>query len=196
MAPSSDVPRDDQSVVASLDVFTDGLRPVALLSRYPDHVLRPGDLAVAARVAVSQVGEQRSGSYRLRVDLSERNAALVDLLRQCAAFEVRMEHLTVGDYDIDGGITVERKTYADFATSLIDGRLFTQAAMLARCPHRPVILLEGPRPSRMPDVHPHALKGAMVSLAVMWRLPVLCARDPNDGAADPAVSRTSIARFG
>jgi ERCC4-type nuclease len=63
-----------------------------------------------------------------------------------------MEHLTVGDYDIAGGITVERKTYADFATSLVDGRLFTQAAILARCPHRPVILLEGPRPSRMPDV--------------------------------------------
>ncbi len=32
----------------------------------------------------------------------------------------------------------------------------------------------------MPDVHPHALKGAMVSLAVMWRLPVICARDPED----------------
>jgi DNA excision repair protein ERCC-4 len=32
----------------------------------------------------------------------------------------------------------------------------------------------------MPDVHPHALKGAMASLAVMWRLPVLWARDPED----------------
>ena len=32
----------------------------------------------------------------------------------------------------------------------------------------------------MPDVHPHALKGAIVSLAVMWRLPVVHARDPED----------------
>jgi Fanconi anemia group M protein len=32
----------------------------------------------------------------------------------------------------------------------------------------------------MPDVHPHALKGAIVSLAVMWRLPVIHARDPED----------------
>jgi ERCC4-type nuclease len=31
---------------------------------------------------------------------------------------------------------------------------------------------------RRPDIHPHALKGAIVSLAVMWRLPVLYARDP------------------
>ena len=118
--------------------------------------------------------------HELRVDPSERHSALLELARQCDAFDIRMEHLTVGDYCIDRGIVVERKTHADFALSLVDGRLFPQAARLARCPHRPVILLEGPRPARMPDVHPHALKGAMVSLAVTWRLPVLCARDPED----------------
>jgi DNA excision repair protein ERCC-4 len=118
--------------------------------------------------------------HELQVDPSEGHAALIDLVRQCDNFDVRMEHLTVGDYCLDRGIVVERKTYADFAISLADGRLFAQAAKLARCPHRPVILLEGPRPARMPDFHPHALKGAMVSLAVMWRLPVLCARDPED----------------
>jgi ERCC4-type nuclease len=31
----------------------------------------------------------------------------------------------------------------------------------------------------MPDVHPHALDGALVSLAAMWRLPVLQSRDPD-----------------
>jgi DNA excision repair protein ERCC-4 len=128
----------------------------------------------------SPVRRDRVVRHDLRVDPSERHAALLDLARQCDDFDVRMEHLTVGDYCLDGGIVVERKTHADFAVSLVDGRLFPQAARLARCPHRPVILLEGPRPARMPAVHPHALKGAMVSLAVMWRLPVLCARDPED----------------
>ena len=118
--------------------------------------------------------------HDLRVDPSERHAALFNLARQCDDFEVRMEHMTVGDYCLDGGIVVERKTHADFAVSLVDGRLFPQAAKLARCPHRPIILIEGPRPARMPDVHPHALNGAIVSLAVMWRLPVLYARDPED----------------
>jgi ERCC4-type nuclease len=65
---------------------------------------------------------------------------------------VRIEHLAVGDYWIDRGIVVERKSYADFALSLADGRLFPQAARLARCPHRPVVLLEGPRPLRMPQM--------------------------------------------
>jgi ERCC4-type nuclease len=118
--------------------------------------------------------------HDLVIDPSERHAALVDLVSQCGDFDVRIERLAVGDYCLDRGIVVERKTYADFAVSLADGRLFRQAARLARCPHRPIILLEGPRPQRMPEVHPHALKGAMASLAVMWRLPVLWARDPED----------------
>jgi DNA excision repair protein ERCC-4 len=116
----------------------------------------------------------------LRVDCSERNAALLDLARGCGEFDVRVEHLAVGDYFVGDAILVERKTYADFAVSIADGRLFPQAAALARSPHRPAVLLEGPRPQQMPDVHPHALKGALVSLAIMWRLPVLIARDPED----------------
>jgi len=118
--------------------------------------------------------------HQLRVDLSERNAAVLRLARECEVFDVQMAHLPIGDYVIDSGVVVERKTYADFATSIVDGRSFPQAAALAQSPQRPVVLLEGPRPLRMPDVHPHALKGAIVSLAVMWRLPVLHARDPED----------------
>ena len=118
--------------------------------------------------------------YVLRVDFSERHATLLELARTCVDFDVQMDRLEVGDYCIDGRVVIERKTYADFAMSLADGRLFPQAASLARSPHRPVVLLEGPRPAKMPDVHPHALKGAMISLAVMWRLPVLHARDPED----------------
>lgn len=116
----------------------------------------------------------------LRVDHSERHATLLDLVRRCGEFDVQVEHLRVGDYFIGDAILVERKSYADFAVSIADGRLFPQAAALARSPHRPVILLEGPRPERMPDVHPHALQGAVASLAVMWRLPVLVARDSDD----------------
>ena len=91
-----------------------------------------------------------------------------------------MVHLAVGDYLMDGGVLVERKTYADLAVSLADGRLFPQAARLAQSPHRPMGLIEGPTPIRVPNVHPHALQGAIVSLAVMWRLPVLHADDPED----------------
>ncbi len=118
--------------------------------------------------------------HRLDVDFSERSARLLELARESDRFDVRLRRLSAGDYLIAGAVLVERKTYADFATSLADGRLFPQAAALAHSPNRPVILLEGPAPARMPDVHPHALTGAIVSLSVMWRLPLIHARDPED----------------
>ncbi len=98
----------------------------------------------------------RPRRHQLRVDLSERNAAVLDLARECDDFDVQMVRLPIGDYLIESGVVVERKTYGDFARSLVDGRFFPQAAALARSPHRPVVLLEGPKPTRMPDVHPHA----------------------------------------
>jgi DNA excision repair protein ERCC-4 len=128
----------------------------------------------------SRVCAVRSGPYRLRVDFSEDKARLLDLARASDEFRVEMAHLDVGDYLIDAGVIIERKTYADFATSLVDGRLFPQAAALAQSRHRPVVLLEGPVPPRLPDVHPNAITGAIVSLAVIWRLPVLHACTPED----------------
>lgn len=121
-----------------------------------------------------------STCHDLQVDFSEARAALPELARQSGLFNVRMVCLPAGDYLIDGRVLVERKTLADFADSLSDGRLFAQAARLARSPLRSVFLIEGPRPPLMPDVHPLALKGAAVSLAVMWRLPILHSRDPED----------------
>ena len=90
-----------------------------------------------------------------------------------------MARLTVGDYLINDEVLIERKTLADFAASLVDGRLFPQAARLARDDHRSLMLIEGPAATSMPDVHPHAIQGALVSLAAMWRLPVLHAFDPD-----------------
>jgi Fanconi anemia group M protein len=89
-----------------------------------------------------------------------------------------MVHLDTGDYLIDDEVLVERKTIGDFVASLVDGRLFPQAARLAHSRHRSLLMIEGPRPPSMPDMHPHAVEGAVVSLAAMWRLPVLQSSEP------------------
>src|SRR5437868_3611154 len=73
---------------------------------------------VVDRNAESDIGAGNvARQYQLRVDFTERNAALLDLARGCGDFDIRMERLTVGDYVIDGSIVIERKTHADFATS-------------------------------------------------------------------------------
>jgi ERCC4-type nuclease len=111
--------------------------------------------------------------HRLVVDHSERSAPLLELVRDSGSFLVQMGRLPTGDYLIDDSILVERKTYSDFVASLIDGRLFPQVARLAHSRDRSLLLIEGPGPSAVPDVHPHSVQGALVSIAAMWRLPVL-----------------------
>ena len=118
--------------------------------------------------------------HRVQVDHSERDAQLLEMLRQSDGLAVRMVRLTVGDYLIDDEVLIERKTMADFSASLADGRLFPQAARLARDSRRTLMLIEGLPAASMPDVHPHAVQGALVSLAAMWRLPVLHTFDAED----------------
>jgi Fanconi anemia group M protein len=116
----------------------------------------------------------------LVVDARERPSRLFDLAIASNLFDVRVASLRVGDYLVADAVLVERKTASDFAASLVDGRLFPQAAVLARQDARGVFLLEGTLPPTAPRVHRHALTGAVISLAVMWRLPVLYARTPED----------------
>jgi DNA excision repair protein ERCC-4 len=120
--------------------------------------------------------------HRLVVDHSERHAALVDAVRRSGWFDVRMDRLAAGDYLVNGEALVERKTVRDFIASLLDGRLFPQVARLAQSPYRSLLLIEGPTSPSLPDVHPHSVEGALVSIATMWRIPVLHSSDPEQSA--------------
>ena len=77
------------------------------------------------------------------VDDRERPCRVVAELEKLDGLIVKIEHLTVGDYCIDGAVLIERKTAADFAQSLIDGRLFGQAKLMASSSLRPAYIIEG-----------------------------------------------------
>ncbi|MBI4456733.1 MAG: hypothetical protein HY644_12655 [Acidobacteria bacterium] len=118
--------------------------------------------------------------WKLRVDHRERGSRLLELIGECKDFDTQIQTLQAGDYLVNDRIIVERKSHHDFALSIIDGRLFHQAAMLTRLPQRALVLVEGPKPEMIPRVHPNALKGAVLSLAVAWRLPVVFSRNPEE----------------
>lgn len=121
-------------------------------------------------------------AHQLAVDHSERNSALLDAVGRSGWFDVQMVRLATGDYLVNGEVLVERKTIRDLAASLLDGRLFPQVARLARSPYRSLFLIEGPVPSSLPDVHHHSIEGALVSIAAMWRIPVLHSSDSEQSA--------------
>ena len=99
--------------------------------------------------------------HQVAVDHSESRSSLLDAGRRSGRFEVRMVHLATGDYLIDDQVLIERKTVGDLRASLVDGRLFPQVARLAHSSYRSLLLIEGPAPTAVPDVHPHYIDREM-----------------------------------
>jgi len=98
--------------------------------------------------------------------------------------EVEVRRLGVGDYAVADRILVERKTVPDFAASLIDGRLFRQAARLAsQVELSPFILLEGTaREAAATGVSRAALLGAVTTISVILGIPLLRAVDGHESS--------------
>lgn len=134
----------------------------------------------ASRITTSQ--GTTDSVHQLAVDHAERHSASWGAVRRSGWFDVRMDRLATGDYLVNGEVLVERKTIRDLVASLVDGRLFPQMARLAHSPYRPLLLLEGPTPSSMPDVHDHSVEGALVSIAAIWRVPVVYSSDSEQSA--------------
>ena len=83
------------------------------------------------------------------------------------------EQLKTGDYIINNEIVVERKTFLDFVRSVIDGRIFRQAANIKRFFDSAFFIVEGKNLYNTGiDIHPHAVKGALVSNVLRWQISV------------------------
>jgi len=79
------------------------------------------------------------------------------------------QRLTVGDYVVSSRCCIERKNDSDFEQSIMDGRLFSQAAELCTAYKAPVIAIVGTNFCRLDR---KAIRGAQASLAVDFRIPV------------------------
>lgn len=116
---------------------------------------------------------------RIVADDRERAGGVIAELRRRAgdvALEVR--RLEVGDFLVEGNFAVERKTLKDFATSVVDTRLFKQAAWLTQDGRRGVLILEGgASTSGNLGVAREALQGALITVSVFYGLAVLRSRD-------------------
>lgn len=118
----------------------------------------------------------------IAVDDRELRSPVADLLRAAGA-PVKPGRMAVGDYVVGDRVGVERKTRADFAASLADGRLFRQAQELADQYPRAVLILEGDPAEAPPGVSPAAVEGAVAALLVDFQVAVFPTGTP-DGTAD------------
>ncbi|MEN8690962.1 MAG: ERCC4 domain-containing protein, partial [Desulfobacterales bacterium] len=75
-------------------------------------------------------------------DREPKNVVIASLL-QIEDVDVTIRRLSMGDYQVDNRLIVERKTLKDFAISIIDGRLFKQMIYLTNSKSEGVLILEG-----------------------------------------------------
>src|SRR5919108_1424729 len=119
---------------------------------------------------------------QILADDRERAAPVVEVLRAINGVEVICQRLKLGDYQINEWL-FERKTLVDFAESTKDGRLFSQASRLVRADRSVALILEGKASdlaqSRM---RREALQGAMISLSLIYRIPILRSMDARETA--------------
>jgi DNA excision repair protein ERCC-4 len=117
------------------------------------------------------------------VDDREARSPVVEVLEQLPGIELQCQRLAVGDYLLNHRCVFERKTLLDFAASIADGRLFVQAQKLAGLPEPAAIILEGRTGDlAATQMRREALQGALISLSLIFRLPVLRALDPSETA--------------
>jgi DNA excision repair protein ERCC-4 len=122
-------------------------------------------------------------NFQVNVDDRERSSGVAEELEKLDGVVVTIKHLTLGDYSIDGAVLIERKTAADFAQSLIDGRLFGQAGRIAKSSLRAAYIIEGTAADWFGlGVSREALQGALVTLMLIFDLPVFRSAGPVESA--------------
>ena len=87
--------------------------------------------------------------------------------------------LVVGDFVCSDRLVVERKDHGDFVGSIIDGRIFDQAARMRGSYEKPVFIIEGHSDR---DMSVNALKAAVATLAVEFGASVISTKNPKDTA--------------
>ncbi|MBU2102149.1 MAG: ERCC4 domain-containing protein [Candidatus Omnitrophota bacterium] len=127
--------------------------------------------------------EKENTNITIKMDVRECNCEIECFLSQDYAIRVVKELLPTGDFIINDEIAVERKTSSDFIQSIVDNRLFRQAARMKQYfNHRLFIIEGGDIYATSLGVHHNAIAGALTSIVFRWQIPVLFSRDARQTA--------------
>lgn len=94
--------------------------------------------------------------------------------------KINIDSLQMGDFVCSEDVCVERKTYSDFASSITDGRIFSQAKLLSENFKRPVLVIEGN--TQNSEISENSLRATIASLIVDFGISILSTKNPLDTA--------------
>lgn len=102
---------------------------------------------------------------KLKIEMDDRgHETMRKILESC--YEVEVKRLSVGDVRTEE-VIIELKTFNDFVSSIIDGRLFRQLNKLVEKP-KPYFCVVYGKAEWQADVKPEVVYGAIASLAVRY----------------------------
>jgi Fanconi anemia group M protein len=119
-------------------------------------------------------------TVRMTVDRRERGTKPFEQLRNASWVELHEEQLKAGDYIVRNRLLIERKSATDLIQSIITNRLFQQCRRLRTADQPCFLLIEGNPYTVGRDMHPEAIRGALISIAVFWCIPILFSDGPGD----------------
>ncbi len=121
--------------------------------------------------------------FVIRTDTREQNSRVVPLLASYPDVRLEFSALPSADYILSDAVAVERKEARDFASSIMDRRLFGQAAKLKVEFERPILLIEGDLTKIRSAISLDALRGAVSFLVVLEGITVLQVSTAEESAA-------------
>ncbi len=107
-----------------------------------------------------------------------REEKIATLLEKMGCRITRM-NLPIGDYVIND-IGIERKSFEDFISSIIDGRIFEQAELLSSAYQKPVFIIEGF--CGIERVHENSLYATFAYLISKFNVTILRLKNENETA--------------
>ena len=142
---------------------------------------RPDQSKIEKFISSSVKEEKMVEQIVIVTDSRELGAMVTRELAKLGAL-VKSETLQVGDFILSDRVVVERKEVDDFASSIIDGRLFQQAAKLKDSYSKPLIIVEGETLTGSGRVRPEAMMGAYASLIMDYGIPIVWTQKPSETA--------------
>ena len=112
------------------------------------------------------------------VDTREKQSLIAaNLLEQKA--NIKFEKLDIGDYLVEDTI-IERKTFSDFVSSMLNNRLYEQLINIKKYP-KYFLLLEGFYYNYNKfNIHENAIRGMLLSIANDFQIPIIYTEDEKD----------------
>jgi DNA excision repair protein ERCC-4 len=142
----------------------------------------PSEAEPLRKAGMHEEAQQPNEAVRVIADHRECSGQVVECLQSLNGIQLAFEQMKVGDYQVADWL-FERKTLPDFAASIADGRLFRQAHRLAGSRASSAIILEGTgKDLASIGMHRNAMQGALISLALVYQIPILRSRSPEETA--------------